>query len=588
MQLCTEGAKVEPNQFIFDSVENCPIIRNREAHTTASTVFFSRNPVEDSDLCRSIPEGTAVLFSITCPSDENSVDEVKSVFTESGVSESEFSQSAESYFGAVTCFRGCVQNIQLQNDNSRSEMGFIHGNLLVDIAIGASQAGYNITLVNRILLMDTDEYGSRIFMLFRNVKRELQATCNFVYPLSSTSASVHEKGYSPSLGKRQNGKDYFMYRFMLFSDDFQPFSDTKGIAGGFYMLPLNLHLRNRAGAGSVRVLSLTPPGVSSNNVFHVLIPNILRCTTEGIEMKDFFGIEITTFVDILGYIGDYPAVIHTLDVLGQNAGAPCHLCTFRKYSEKGIGESDYKNTTKNHSPNSTFCRDYDRMESIRHDLVRKEDFQYVGLKNRSQTCSSVDAGSSIESPDYLPLHHLSPDLRNARERVPLTENGERVVPAIFDPCRSAVLAPDHLLAGLSQDVLNAALSVFQKMQRLTAEICIQEAFRTHGLETQSHIFNADAIKIHSMSLSSMFNVILVAPFAFKRALFLHQSGTKKETFLVTQRIANMMFQVLIQIVRLSSNRKLKSFAYEKNSNLCAVQLLNYSQCFRSSLPQRTG
>ena len=173
MQLCTEEAKVEPNQFIFDSVENCPIIGNREAHTTASTVFFSRNAVKDSDLCRSIPEGRAVLFSITCPSDENSVDEVKSVFTESGLLESEFSQSTEPNFGAVTCFRGCVQNTQLQNDNSRSEMGLIHGDVLVDIAIGTSRAGYTLTLDNRILLMDADEYGSCIFMIFRNGKREL-------------------------------------------------------------------------------------------------------------------------------------------------------------------------------------------------------------------------------------------------------------------------------------------------------------------------------------------------------------------------------------------------------------------------------
>ena len=158
MQLCTEGAKVEPNQFIFDSVENCPIIRNRGAYTTSSTVFFSRNPVEDSDLCRSIPEGTAVHFSITFPSDENGVDEFKTVFTDSGLSESEFSQSTESNFGDGTCFRGCVQNTQLQNDNSRSDIGFIHGDVLVDIAIGTSQAGYNFTLANRILLMDADEY----------------------------------------------------------------------------------------------------------------------------------------------------------------------------------------------------------------------------------------------------------------------------------------------------------------------------------------------------------------------------------------------------------------------------------------------
>ena len=316
-------------------------------------------------------------------------------------------------------------------------------------------------------------------MIFRSGKRELQATCNFVYPLSSTSASVHEKGYSPSLRKLQNGKDYFVYRVLLYSDDSQPFAGTKGSAGGFYMLPLNLPLRNRSGAGSVRVLSLTPPGVSSNNVFRVLIPDILRCTTEGIRMKDFFGNEITAFVDIVGYIGDYPAVTHTLEVLAQNAGTPCHLCTFRNYSEKRIGESDYAYTTKNHSRNSAFCRDHDRMESIRHDLVSEEDFQYVGLKSRPQTCSSVDAGSSIESPDYLPLHHLSRELRNARERVPLTENGERVLPAIFDRYRSAVVAPDQLLAGHSQDVLNAALSVFQKKQRRTAEIYIQEAIRTH-------------------------------------------------------------------------------------------------------------
>ena len=112
-------------------------------------------------------------------------------------------------------------------------------------------------------------------------------------------------------------------------------------------------------------------------------------------MKDFFGSEITAFVDIVGYIGDYLAVTHTLDVLGQNAGTPSHLCTLRNYSEKGTGESDYAYTTKNHSRNSAFCRDYDRMESIMHDLVRNEDFQFIGLKSRSQTCSSVDAVSSI-------------------------------------------------------------------------------------------------------------------------------------------------------------------------------------------------
>jgi hypothetical protein len=47
-----------------------------------------------------------------------------------------------------------------------------------------------------------------------------------------------------------------------------------------------------------------------------------------------------------------------------------------------------------------------------------------------------------------PLHALSEAIKEARYLIPLTNGGAPVVPALFDPYRSSVVAPDHLLFGL--------------------------------------------------------------------------------------------------------------------------------------------
>jgi hypothetical protein len=44
-----------------------------------------------------------------------------------------------------------------------------------------------------------------------------------------------------------------------------------------------------------------------------------------------------------------------------------------------------------------------------------------------------------------PLHASSEALKEARYLMPLMNDGAPVVPALFDPYRSSVFAPDHLL-----------------------------------------------------------------------------------------------------------------------------------------------
>jgi hypothetical protein len=46
-----------------------------------------------------------------------------------------------------------------------------------------------------------------------------------------------------------------------------------------------------------------------------------------------------------------------------------------------------------------------------------------------------------------PLHALSEALKDARYLVLLTNGGDPIVPALFDPFRSSVVASDNLLFG---------------------------------------------------------------------------------------------------------------------------------------------
>jgi hypothetical protein len=78
------------------------------------------------------------------------------------------------------------------------------------------------------------------------------------------------------------------------------------------------------------------------------------------------GNPVTIFIDVLGYIGDYHAVSHSLDLLDHNSRAPCHLCSF--IGQDRIGPTDipyYGYTTSVHSKATSLCRSIDRMKIMR-------------------------------------------------------------------------------------------------------------------------------------------------------------------------------------------------------------------------------
>lgn len=317
---------------------------------------------------------------------------------------------------------------------------------------------------------------------------------------------------SPRTGYLKDGRKYVVYRALIYTDDFQPFTSRKGSYGGCYMLPLGLPPDERAGYAAVRCLGLTPPNVSSNEVLLHIIPDIVQCTTNGVQGKTAGGESVTIFLDIVAYIGDYPAVSHVLDVLGHTARAPCHLCSFVRQDRIGDeGLKYYGYSTTIHGRASAFCREARRVRSVRHGESSASVLQLLGLK---QSVNETNC----------PLHVLSSALAKCRPEVPLTDCGVPVVPAVFDPYRSSMVAPDHLLAGLARDVINATVTMCTPEIRRNTESLMRDALRDHNLGRQSELISLPKAVLHTMNLSEVYAVLLVAPYCFMTSLMLKTGG----------------------------------------------------------------
>ena len=65
-------------------------------------------------------------------------------------------------------------------------------------------------------------------------------------------------------------------------------------------------------------LGLTSPGILTNLIIlSGLIKYIVKCSTQGFASFDADGFPITIFLDIVVFIGEYPAVTQMDDLLGH-------------------------------------------------------------------------------------------------------------------------------------------------------------------------------------------------------------------------------------------------------------------------------
>ena len=258
------------------------------------------------------------------------------------------------------------------------------------------------------------------------------------------------------------------------------------------------------------MISLTPPGVSTNFVLHQIVEDIVSASKEGMKTKSADGNTILLFLDLVGFIGDYPETSHALDILGHNSTCPCHLCSFKRYSGDPSSGSMYASCTTVHSCDSSFLRCGPRTLALRESVLSTTQAIAIGMKG------------TIESTKKSPLFAKYASLQKAsKDKIPKTADGKPVLSPAFDPYRSSMVAPDHLLAGIAKNVLTTCFMLLPKesYQNL-ADKMICESLRSNQLVNQEKVFSRQQKGLFSTTLSGTFCILLVAVPVFREICYL--------------------------------------------------------------------
>ena len=315
------------------------------------------------------------------------------------------------------------------------------------------------------------------------------------------------------VGKLIDGRDYVIIRCLLYSDDFKPYAFKNSSCGGFYMLPLGIPTWTRTSTHALRIISLTPPGVSSEVAIYNSITDLVRASSQGVPGRTADGRDVTIFLDILGYVADYPESAHLLDVTGVTGASPCTLCTFPRANVGNADDvpsmsresSSYAYTSAIHSGNLSFRRTRTRMQISRGRADERE-LKRLGLRSYDSLQPPLGA-----------LHHLSMELEKARPQVPWTSQGDPVVSCWFDPYLSSFVAPDHVLFGVGEDIVKCMLGVMQPAERAQFNVLSMEALASVGYDAEGSFLGASTQKLNQMSMSSFTGLLLVAPWSVRMA-----------------------------------------------------------------------
>ena len=313
-------------------------------------------------------------------------------------------------------------------------------------------------------------------------------------------------GTARNTGYFNEGSRYVVYRFALYMDGFNEKKskrDTREVAG-CYMLPLGLTFENRRGSGSPRVLTLGSSSVSHNGVLKLLLGDIRRGATAGVDGVDPYGRTVRIFLDPVTFLADYPAAAKCTDSYGHTGNAYCTHCTNIKRAAPG--GSKILSTPMNHSRRVGFHRSDARLSAIRKTRLKSDVYRNLGIKSGDE-----------QSSQDLPLVALANSIRSAA-RPEQNEFGEDVSPLIFQSSLSCAAAPDHLFYGLTKNMLSVLFDAVSPDRRAALEKRIGSTARENGLNVTSHILrwgtHGEFLGLNNHTMTDVMEILLCAAPAF--------------------------------------------------------------------------
>ncbi len=331
-----------------------------------------------------------------------------------------------------------------------------------------------------------------------------------------------------SFGSLSTGELYAVYRFLLFWDGFEVQAGKEASGDGIYLLCLNFPASANRSSSDVRILSLTPPGVKSDAVIREIVSDVVKGMKEGFLDVDAEGNMRRIFLDLVGFVGDTPALNAFLDVLGHTSCACCHLCRYVRRSATIVGSRFTGKGTD--GGRTALQRGFIQEQAIRDSSPGAETCRLMGLKFQPDNSATV-------------LHDVRSKVMSAKECIPKTAGGFSVVPCAMDPYKACVVAPDHLLTGHARDCINLGLHFLPS--RSARELCEKHMLailESCNLPKQNRLVNHERKKLFAMSMTDLYAVSLVAYHAFSKV---KDSNSWRESCSVQER----KFDQSIDLVR---------------------------------------
>ena len=309
------------------------------------------------------------------------------------------------------------------------------------------------------------------------------------------------------MGFLPDGSRYVVYRFALYMDGFSQLKsarDTRSV-GGYYLMPLGLSVESRRGTGAPHVITLASSSVSHNTVMKMVMDDISRAASEGVDGVDPYGRSVRIFLDPVTFFGDYPAAADCADVIGHRGNSFCTHCSVIKRS--AAPGSSILCIPMNHSRRVGFARSDARLQAIRDSPLPKDLYRAIGMKSKDEKARAS-----------LPLVVLSKKLSCAGQPE-CNDLGEEVVPLLFESSLSCAVVPDHLFNGLIKNVLSLAFSSLPTdHSRAAVERRVASAARENGLPVTGYILNwgndGSYKGLHNNTMTTMMCVLLCAATAF--------------------------------------------------------------------------
>ena len=304
---------------------------------------------------------------------------------------------------------------------------------------------------------------------------------------------------------------------------------TKSVSTeGIYMVSLNLTSEQRSSSEAVRVLSLVPKSIPISLVIDEILSDVKQGMTVGYEDYDANGDKVVIFLDMVGCIGDTPALNQVLDVKGHTAIACCHLCRFRRLDRDEIEVGRGKTKI-------TLCKPrymgvdihggvaYASRSNIVHQCLKSVQLDPTSCKRLGIRENSFVSFMQFlrETEDISSIGHLITTLQT-------------VVHPYFDPYRSLLVAPDHLLFGLAKDSINAVLSVLPDNSYVTAfELAARSYLIDARLKTQKAIVNKYTKTLSTISISEVFPLLMISEEAFRTAFMIVNCSPREDNWKIT-------------------------------------------------------